>query len=216
MLNGTFASCLPSLSSGLIKRWSKTDRRSSACLGALAILMGGSIAGKSALSQTLPTFDSLPTQPLALSQSDTALRRGSRGDAVSALQLRLAELNFYRGAIDGDFGSATEAAVIEFQQSRSLTPDGIVGSQTLAALRNEASAPPPISNLPPSSTGNLSTNVADRGGRYSIAELQRRLQRRGFYRGEIDGNPGAQTRAAVAAAQRAYNLRQSDILNGQF
>lgn len=206
MLNGIPGFCALTPHFGAAKR--------SACLSLLAISAGGTIAGNSVLAQGLPGFDSAPP-PLVLSQSNTTLRRGSTGDAVSALQLRLAELGFYNGTIDGDFGSATETAVIAFQQSRSLTADGVVGAQTFAALRNEA-APPPISGVPPSSTGSLSTNAIERGGRYNIAELQRRLQRRGFYQGQIDGIPGTQTRAAVTAAQRAYNLRQGDILNGQF
>lgn len=205
MLNGIPGFCALTPHFGAAKR--------SACLSLLAISAGGTIAGNSVLAQGLPGFDSAPP-PLVLSQLNTTLRRGSTGDAVSALQIRLAELGFYNGAIDGDFGSATESAIIEFQQSRSLTADGVVGAQTFAALRNEA-APPPISGVPPSSTGSFSTSAVG-GGRYSIAELQRRLQSRGFYQGPIDGIPGSQTRAAVAAAQRAYNLRQGDILNGQF
>lgn len=78
------------------------------------------------------------------------LRRGSRGALVERLQRALAvgklaqeDLNlpqFYRGAIDGDFGPLTEQAVKSFQrgvppQFNALSSvDGIVGPETWTAL----------------------------------------------------------------------------------
>lgn len=56
------------------------------------------------------------------------IKRGSRGDEVIALQQAL------HITADGDFGPKTEAAVIAFQKSHNLIPDGIVGSMTWAAL----------------------------------------------------------------------------------
>ena len=61
------------------------------------------------------------------------LRTTARGDAVAVLQ----ELLNRQGAgltADGIFGRGTRNAVIEFQQARSLTPDGIVGPATWLAL----------------------------------------------------------------------------------
>lgn len=50
------------------------------------------------------------------------------------VQQRLKELGFYYGAVDGIFGSGTRSAVVAFQKSKGLTPDGIVGPATLKAL----------------------------------------------------------------------------------
>lgn len=63
------------------------------------------------------------------------LQRGDRGPAVRRLQERLREEGFNPGPIDGIFGLQTESAVLDFQRSRGLRVDGIVGRQTLAALR---------------------------------------------------------------------------------
>src|SRR5581483_6418764 len=50
------------------------------------------------------------------------------------MQQRLADLGFDPGGVDGQFGPGTERAVMAFQQSKGLEPDGVAGPQTLAAL----------------------------------------------------------------------------------
>lgn len=64
------------------------------------------------------------------SQSSTpsVWRNGSSGDEVVKIQKRLAELGFYDGAIDGEFGNQTEKAYIAFQQAAGVLVDGIAGS----------------------------------------------------------------------------------------
>ncbi len=62
------------------------------------------------------------------------LRKGASGDAARRLQARLQELGFPPGRIDGDFGPGTEAAVMAFQRSEGLPPDGVVGPRTAVAL----------------------------------------------------------------------------------
>ena len=65
---------------------------------------------------------------------DPVLRTGSRGDEVKTLQGRLHDLGYYTDEIDGQFGGATKAAVIEFQQANGLEADGMVGTETKAVL----------------------------------------------------------------------------------
>ena len=64
------------------------------------------------------------------SQSSTpsVWKNGSSGEEVVKIQKRLAELGFYDGAIDGDFGNQTEKAYIAFQQAAGVLVDGIAGS----------------------------------------------------------------------------------------
>jgi len=71
-----------------------------------------------------------------------ALKIGDRGDRVKSLQLKLIKLGFLPGdsentGPDGDFGRATEAAVLAFQKSEGLLADGIAGAETLGALEEE-------------------------------------------------------------------------------
>jgi len=62
------------------------------------------------------------------------LRRGSVGADVMRLQQRLPQMGFDPGRPDGLFGSRTEQAVMAFQASRKVRPDGVVGSETRALL----------------------------------------------------------------------------------
>jgi peptidoglycan L-alanyl-D-glutamate endopeptidase CwlK len=68
------------------------------------------------------------------------LQVGSTGPMVEELQKKLESLGFSPGPIDGIFGEQTEAAVLDFQESRDLETDGIVGPQTRVALDLQ---PPP-------------------------------------------------------------------------
>ena len=68
----------------------------------------------------------------------STLKKGSSGPDVLTLQSALKQLGFDPQGVDGVFGSGTEAAVIAFQQSKGLTPDGIVGPNTMAALQGSA------------------------------------------------------------------------------
>jgi putative chitinase len=62
------------------------------------------------------------------------LRQGDEGEAVELLQRALAAKNFSPGAIDGDFGPKTDAAVRAFQAAAGLGVDGVVGDSTWQAL----------------------------------------------------------------------------------
>ncbi|WP_121060911.1 peptidoglycan-binding protein [Chachezhania antarctica] len=61
------------------------------------------------------------------------LRRGSFGAEVERLQTLLHEAG-WPIAVDGDFGPATELAVMRFQATEGLVIDGIVGRNTWAAF----------------------------------------------------------------------------------
>lgn len=60
-------------------------------------------------------------QPVQQIQTTSYLRKGAKGDAVTSLQGKLNRLGFSL-AVDGDFGSATEQAVISLQKNRGSLP----------------------------------------------------------------------------------------------
>lgn len=61
------------------------------------------------------------------------LRQGMTGPDVQRWQKFLIAGGFLSGDADGDFGPQTEAATSRFQTAHGLPPDGVVGSDTLAA-----------------------------------------------------------------------------------
>lgn len=76
------------------------------------------------------------------------LRSGSKGAAVKSLQDGLLRVfPDYAGPIrtsggaDGSFGPGTQRVVIEFQRRSNLTPDGVVGAKTWAALAKHGITP---------------------------------------------------------------------------
>lgn len=72
------------------------------------------------------------------------MKLGDNGSKVSELQLRLKGVGLYAGAIDGDFGPKTDAAVRAFQASKSLKVDGIAGPNTMRVLNQKAGPVPPV------------------------------------------------------------------------
>lgn len=60
-------------------------------------------------------------------------RVGSRGDAVQMIQAELSS-NGWPLEADGIYGRMTKSAVVSFQQTHGLVPDGIVGPKTWSVL----------------------------------------------------------------------------------
>lgn len=63
-----------------------------------------------------------------------ALRKGDVGNDVRLLQEALVRKG-YKLATDGKFGQGTHDAVVAFQKSAGLEPDGLAGNATLTALK---------------------------------------------------------------------------------
>lgn len=59
---------------------------------------------------------------------------GSRGNEVTQIQTKLKRWGYYKGNIDGIYGSQTLEAVKYFQRKNGLTVDGIAGPATLKAM----------------------------------------------------------------------------------
>ncbi len=125
----------------------------------------------------------------------SVLKEGSTGPEVIDLQfiLKFRDGNneFDPGSTDGVFGSKTKAAVVKFQRSRGLNPDGIVGQKTWESLRPRSDWPKqPGEFLREGEKGEV------------VTQLQNALKSKGFNPGTIDGIFGSQTKAAVIKIQK--------------
>lgn len=154
------------------------------------------------------------------------LKVGSTGPNVVIVQASLNRISQNYPAIpkvpaaDGIFGSKTEASVKSFQKIFGLAPDGIVGSATwyelvrlytavtkLSELRSQGQQFYAISWAPPNAL-----QIGDTGEK--VRQLQYMLSMLSMYISEIpplktDGIYGKNTRAAVLAAQRRFQLPET-------
>jgi peptidoglycan hydrolase-like protein with peptidoglycan-binding domain len=89
---------------------------------------------KPSTTSSTSTTVAAPTVPAAPAEPDGTLRRGDRGAEVLALQKDLRALGYWHGASDETYGYLTEQAVTAFQKVEGLSPDGVAGPATRAAL----------------------------------------------------------------------------------
>ena len=82
------------------------------------------------------------------------LKKGRRGDDVKDLQEALIKLGYSVGSYgaDGDFGNATEQAVIAFQKANGLDADGEAGPMTFAKINEKLNNQKPKGNSKPKET----------------------------------------------------------------
>lgn len=81
------------------------------------------------------------TEPVAKRDGANAanpIRLGSKGPHVQELQQALNELGFQTGTPDGRFGDSTRRALMAFQKSKGLDPDGMAGPETIEAILGHA------------------------------------------------------------------------------
>lgn len=128
------------------------------------------------------------------------LRLGLSGEDVRKLQDALTQLGYNPGAIDGIFGSQTQAAVRTFQRDKGLVQDGIVGPATAAALNRALFLPAYL-------------KLGSRGPEVNV--LQTFLQQFSYDPGLVDGIFGPKTRDAVISFQRDYGLPANGIAGPQ-
>lgn len=142
---------------------------------------------------TPPYYPPYPDQP-----GFVVLRRGDRGPNVIRLQTALTTAGYDVGAIDGIFGTRTQAAVERFERVFGLPVDGVVDSAVWERLNPFILEPNP--------------NILRRGSVGTKVEaLQRALLRAGFNPGTIDGLFGTRTQAALVAFQNARGLTASGV-----
>ena len=123
---------------------------------------------------------------------------------IKYVQALLAKNGFNPGEIDGVAGISTKNAILRAQKALGLTPDGVVGSQTIAALEGKTT-PNEISLETTKSPAIVSVDETTRSSSV-VMNLQKLLTDRGFYNGNVDGLMGPQTRTAIIEAQKAYKL----------
>jgi peptidoglycan hydrolase-like protein with peptidoglycan-binding domain len=129
----------------------------------------------------------------------------SNREVIRQAQRQLKALGFNPGAVDGNFGSQTEAALRAYQHAYRLPETGRLDEVTVRSLRperSEATRAPFEAYL-----------AIDPSNREVIRQAQRQLKTLGLKPGAVDGNFGSQTEAALRAYQHAYRLPETGKLD---
>ena len=197
-----------------------------------------------ALRQPVGQSAASPAAGSAPAGNVSLLRLGDTGAAVAQLQSNLSDRGFYQGAITGNYDAPTQTAVMTLQRSKGLTVDGIAGEQVATALGitggfSQGGDPQTWRQIQQAhAEAQQSQQEADRAkqqaeqarleaeqaklvlnqnlqeNHYSVSELQRHLQRRGYNPGGVTGVLTPETQTAVTEAQRRYGLSESDLSSG--
>lgn len=139
-----------------------------------------------------------PSDPITFTNYQTQ-RQGSSGAQVTAIQTLLTGAGHSPGAVDGQFGSGTAAAVKAFQSSVGLSADGIVGSRTWTAL------------LSVGGTGTVTSGSTGEG----VKRVQRALTARLGRVVGVDGSFGPTTTQAVKDYQSAVGLTADGVVGAK-
>ncbi|MBQ8150262.1 MAG: peptidoglycan-binding protein [Clostridia bacterium] len=108
-----------------------------------------SASSSSSGSSRYKTVDSIAE----IGSAPSPTREGSSGTDVVKLQQALEYLGYYDGAIDGDYGSGTVAAVKRFQSKRGMKADGIAGNATIRVIFGKTASGSTSSSSSSSSAG---------------------------------------------------------------
>ena len=144
------------------------------------------------------------------------MRYGDKNDGVKQIQAKLKELGFFKNDITGNFYSATEAAVREFQRSNGLTEDGIAGPKVQAKLFGSASSVVVVTPTEQKPTVVQPVNVVGKMMKYGdkgsdVVDLQNKLKKLGYFNEVSTGNFYSVTESAVKAFQKAYGYSADGI-----
>jgi len=150
----------------------------------------------------------------ALTRSLRLTSPAMQGEDVKQLQSWLLDLGYTGiGSADGVFGRLTDAAVREFQQTNTLTVDGIVGQMTWAALYRAASGlgPPTPTSLPPTVDPNFVTlQRGDNGSR--VRDVQAKLVALGYPICDENAYFDLQTQTAIQLFQKQNGLAADGVV----
>lgn len=164
------------------------------------------------------------------STAPSVYKNGSSGAEVKKIQQRLADLGYYNGAIDGNFGDATEEAYKAFQKAAGLTVDGIAGDSRNTLYSEDAPEAPkadttakveedkpeeettaPTEPATEPTTEAVQYQNGDEGEK--ITAIQQQLIKLGYFAMEATGYYGEYTAQTVANFQNQNSLDSTGIVD---
>jgi peptidoglycan hydrolase-like protein with peptidoglycan-binding domain len=143
----------------------------------------------------------IPQAPIA---AGAVLLDPSASDDAKTIQSRLADLGFYKMAIDGAWGRGSRDALRAYKEKNGLKKDEQWDKETQIALFSKGASPvQPVDTSDPLASGAVFLNPSDS---QDVQTIQGRLAELGFYNGAIDGIWGQESRAALRAFKEKNSL----------
>jgi peptidoglycan hydrolase-like protein with peptidoglycan-binding domain len=151
---------------------------------------------------------------------------GTGALTIEALQQDLADLGYYDGLVDGDFGPETAAAVRAFQADHDLDQTGVMSAETVTTLVDRhnveveqehiaaatASGVGGVENLPVNSKPVQDDWLKQGSTGPEVTRLKERLAALGYRPGSAGDRFDAATASAVLAFQEAEGLPRDSIV----
>jgi len=145
-------------------------------------MFSGTATAAAGSSDTTTPSSSTATDPTVYGETATSTgyktlssTNSPASGSVTALQTSLSSLGYYTGTVDGEFGSSTTTAVMNYQASHGLRVTGTAGPAMQRMLYGGTSATGSYSTLRPGDTGSDVRSL-----QYTLYELK-------YYDGEITG-----------------------------
>jgi len=146
---------------------------------------------------------SLSTQPNLNSCNDFFTNHFVRSDIM--MQVVLKSYGYYGGKVDGDFGTLSKKALVLFQGTNNLSPDGVLGQETCKLLLNKSNI---VRN---NQQEKIETDIANSYSQ-EIYDAQIKLKSLGLYASTIDGINGPGTKQAIKIFQQKAGLSADGIV----
>lgn len=159
--------------------------------------------------------------------SEIVKERLMSSEWIKKIQQALTDAGLDPGPIDGKMGSKTKSAVMDFQKSKGLAADGVIGVKTWEELSKYfpgdviTAAPQtepmvsPISSSQGALQGEILTSDAVReriSQEQWVKKVQQALINAGFDAGTVDGRMGPKTRTAISEFQKSKNLTPDGVI----
>lgn len=155
---------------------------------------------------------------------------------VEEMQQILKDAEFEPGPVDGVMGGQTRSAIRKFQKEKGLKQTGKIDSVTYLALNRHKEAAKEPSKI--ESENDFFTSISGQNQEINVIaeekksradvqdeimsyrlkpkgrtrQIQTALRKAGFYKGEVDGKEGPQTKRAIKAFQKAKGLNPDGVV----
>jgi peptidoglycan hydrolase-like protein with peptidoglycan-binding domain len=142
----------------------------------------------------------------------------AQSSLVRDVQSALADIGFYKGKIDGIYGTGTKTAIMDFQQRAGIIPNGEASYGLLSNLKS-VQAVTDVSNTQPPATQSQSVSSLPKVLVFdaeTVTRIQAGLKENfGDESISVDGVMGNQTKNAIKRFQKRFKLEANGELDNQ-